>query len=306
MGCNRSVLFCSACCILLTHSCALGQHSQGVVKLQAALYGAAEPGQHPTSRPRIHNQLSTTGHAMEMQEQRIFRFLRSSTEVCVPGMSIRQVAKAAGRYVPVYLNEVEADLLGVDLDSKIEAVPEGTVFSQLITALETVEMTLHIQLGMLCITSRDAAEADPMIETFEVAEASSDHEYDFDSVMIQLRMHVDPDSWLMNGGCSSITLHEREDRWLLVISAPLSTQVKAAALLDRLLPLPRFSSRAAFVEPQSLPYYPHPPMFGSGAVSNGGFFRVVDSNKPRRTLGAGHDSVGSSSRSLPSPYRKLN
>ena len=54
---------------------------------------------------------------------------------------------------------------------------------------------------------------------------------------MQIHYHIDPDSWLQNGGTNAMTVLERKDCWLLNVSAPFAVQLQVEAFLNELLPL---------------------------------------------------------------------
>ncbi|MEM8735259.1 MAG: hypothetical protein AAGG44_13595 [Planctomycetota bacterium] len=199
--------FCYLCGILLWHSDANAQSRfrDGVMLWKNG--DSSHTGRTSTWFGRDWDSHTAEWPPNPNYEARILRFLASETEICMPGISIQQLVDITAQHVPVLLVTDEIELLGVDLESASPRVPRASVYAQLLAALTPFELTVHLRRGMLIVTSMDHADSDFMVRTYEIAVADSQRSYDFDSLMHQLRIHVDPDSWMVSGGVSCITMH---------------------------------------------------------------------------------------------------
>jgi hypothetical protein len=179
------------------------------------------------------------------QEAAILEQLWQIDDTSWRGWTVARLTRELSNRMPVFLNGLELDLLGVDPDGPLftQDPPAGRLAMRLACVLEPLELTLQIRRGVLEITSRDSAEADPLIRIYDVqviVEPKTDRPKpsrswqwnEPETLAGHIQEHIDPDSWVVAGGTNSITLVNTLNRRLLVVSAPTPTQWKVAKFLD--------------------------------------------------------------------------
>ncbi len=115
--------------------------------------------------------------------------------------------------------------------------------------LERCDLTLNVQLGQLVITTMENAEQYCCIRMYDVTTLVKEQEpseldslgyspsgggYFEESLVEMIQSKIDPDTWEMLGGPSTISLFTTDSRSLLVVSSPLMTHWKIEALLTEL------------------------------------------------------------------------
>lgn len=273
--CECTVSICIVCSIFVLQSEAYAQAKRPAQKLTAMSFGISESIAERPRDKRLMLGKTIDWHQTAAEEIHILRFLRSQTEIVAHNMTIEGLASLMSQFVPVFLHRFELDEFGVAPTTKLDRpTSEGSVAVQLLMALEPLDLTLNIRHGHLVITLRDQAELDPMIRSYPIGPSLPGKSYHFDSLMNQFRMHIAPDSWLQAGGANSMTVFERENQWLLNVSAPLPTQLRVSALLEQLLPPAEFDRATQ----QSMHRNAHSNLFNSlhphGPANTGGFFRA--------------------------------
>ncbi|MEM7478348.1 MAG: hypothetical protein AAF483_25480 [Planctomycetota bacterium] len=286
---NFRVSICLACCIFAQLPATLAQQKKAAQRLSVGNFGCNEPQQPYLLTGKLNSRMIDWNQS-PTEEQKVLQFLASNTQIVKQGMTVEDMARSMKSFIPTHLDRMELDLLGVDPDTPIGVAVRGRVSTQLIMALEELELTIHFRHGVLTITSQDDAESDPVIQVYEIAESRADSSYDFDNLLNNIAMHVDPDSWLTNGGIGSMTIFERTDRWLLVVSAPFTRQLRIAAFLEQLLPMKVQAGPRNAIPKPTLPFGGWSASPPTSAMQSGGFFR----NKLARP-----------SRDLPRGYLKL-
>ncbi len=194
----------------------------------------------PSANPRRLNHPLPFGETVSWnhqpeQEQALLRLLGRHDDVPWRGLTLADIAAILENDFPTYINRPELDLLGVDENMWIEnPIPQGSVLGKLTLLLEPLRLTINYRNGLLEITSQDAADSIPMIRVYRLA--SSRERVDEVSIFNSLHHHVDPDNWLAHGGTNTMTFSVVGDEVKLVVSAPLTTQLKVSALLTKLIP----------------------------------------------------------------------
>ena len=108
-------------------------------------------------------------------ETSIYAALKQSKDWDYPGTPLNQVIQglADDLTIPIWINEPELDLLGIDTDTPINLrLPSVTVRSALRIMLEPLELTYIIRNEVLEITSIDSAESDPINKVYLLATSS--------------------------------------------------------------------------------------------------------------------------------------
>lgn len=218
-----------------------------------------DPRAVPVSKPGQAIGSSSASRFMRIEtEKRINEFLVETNDECWQAATVEQLVRKLNLVIPVWLNRDELDLIGIDADSSINTseLPDACNGARLTLLLAPLELTAIMRNDCLEITSKDSADADPVVRVYDVSllvnapttkvamrradtmaggNTFGGHIYgDFDTISNVVQQTIDPDSWLAAGGTSSIMPIIVDGRGFLVFAAPTSTHQKVAALLTTL------------------------------------------------------------------------
>ncbi len=133
--------------------------------------------------------------------------------------------------VPFFLNQPEMDLLGIDQDMPVSLTAKTTLAEFLALMLDPLELTYQIRRAGIEITSKDAADSDPLVECYDMRLVLPSTDF-VRPLLNTIIVSIDPDSWLSNGGTSSIMVVGPA----MIVAAPESTHNKLRQLLSQLEP----------------------------------------------------------------------
>lgn len=197
---------------------------------------------------------------------------------------VRELSDQAG--VSIVINSTELDAFGVEDDSPVLVKVGGktTLREVLRTALAPIELTWQVSESGLVITSIDDANMTPLSRVYDltyVLPNASNREH----LMNLIQQTVTPDSWLSNGGSSSLLPIGS----CLVISAPEVMHHEVAKLLHSLSAMNPANLRMA----PPVPEYPQPMGgmggggmgMGMGGGMGGGMFRSGPVDQGQTSVG---------------------
>lgn len=122
--------------------------------------------------------------------------------------------------IQAYINVPELDLLGVDIDTPITmSIEKGSAADLLALILDPLDLAYSTRSIGLEITTKDAVDADPVVAYYDLAWVI-DRSDDAKAVLDAIEQTIHPDSWISNGGTSTLQCVGR----VLVVAAPDSTQ----------------------------------------------------------------------------------
>ncbi|MCA9194798.1 MAG: hypothetical protein KDB03_23665 [Planctomycetales bacterium] len=153
------------------------------------------------------------------------------------GKSLGSIVTGMQQFCPVWINQMELDREGVGMDLlQTVNVPAGPIGVRLQSVLTPNDLAYQLRGRRLEITSRSGAEDSPVIRTYDVTPLAANHvsiqsNPSFTELIMQI---IEPDSWLYNGGNSTIHLHALGDRRLLTVSTSYQTQLQIHCFLNQL------------------------------------------------------------------------
>lgn len=184
------------------------------------------------------------------QELELLNLLRKEDDANWSGFSARDLERYLSSQMRVSVNYVELEFLGLDSDAPLVPdndtypnLPAGPLGDRLQLLLEANELTFLIQANRLTITSRDAADSEPVARVYDVTPLilrryQGSRLYKYDNLINVLQQTIDPDSWYTSGGTSSMNHYTAGDpgneRGLLTVACPSPTHLKIQSLLNRL------------------------------------------------------------------------
>ena len=200
-------------------------------------------------------------------EEKILRLLDSYHATPWGDMTPEFIAAELSSLVPTYVDEMELDLLGLSPDEPLGSVDTGQLSSRLKTLLGPVELTCHIQMGALWITSHEAAEDNPTIRLYDVGPLliPSRDPYtgslvnDWTSLIHSIEQSIAPGSWLNAGGTSTALPLVVPGRNLLVVAAPTEVHRQLTAYLEGLMTTASPKVRDFYSAPPQPSYPMNPP-----------------------------------------------
>ncbi len=134
----------------------------------------------------------------------------------------------------ILINEVELGVVGVDPATPITVEASGKlkdVFKKMLSVVENGDAALSYRIlphGFLVTTGEDV-NAEPLLRTFDLTYFLPDASHS-DALVMLIVQHVDPDSWVVVGGTSTISHFGSQ----LIVSAPNSTIERIEELLAKI------------------------------------------------------------------------
>ncbi len=131
----------------------------------------------------------------------------------------------------IFINTTELGLIGVDPDCLVNIEASGKLKDVLQMMLANVadadgNLTWRLLPMGIQITSKEAADAEPELRTFDLTYFLPDASH-AERLVELVQMHIDPDSWVVAGGTNVVNHFGSQ----LVVSAPSSTNQRIETLL---------------------------------------------------------------------------
>jgi hypothetical protein len=147
--------------------------------------------------------------------------LAKSIEFNVSGMPLAHVAELLSEKagVQIVLNRTELDLLGIDPDIPITLDSASSTVRELLRRVTSpLELSYVVYESVIEITSKDHAESHLAMRFYDLSYVLPNATSAM-AVINAIQQTIHPDSWLANGGTSSIVLVGS----MMVVAAPEST-----------------------------------------------------------------------------------
>ncbi len=222
---QKRVAICCICCILLGIGVATGRHSAESARLKNI--GRSIP------KSRAGQEIGGTciDPFMNWEEERALRDkLDVHDATSWVGWRLMDLIVELENKLPTFVDYEELSLCGIDANTRIADVPPASLLRRLDCVLRPLDLTVELRAGCLEITTLDAADANPPLRAYDVSPLVN--HTGIDGLHDSITMNVAPDSWLRNGGQSTITLAVTRSQFVLFVSAPTRTQLQVEALLD--------------------------------------------------------------------------